>query len=98
MTAYAWVTEHGEKPLSQKDTAMLNGLKNRHRDIWDHGSGALVFIAEKEALQQKRQEFVDLHQLSCFKCRATTTEWVAGGPRAWGGYWVLCANCVRKPK
>jgi len=83
--------------MTKAEQKEVSRLCSRHRDIRVNGSAALEKLAVREALQERRQAFVDLHGLKCFKCGGTHCEWVAGGKRN-GGFWVLCQPCVRKPK
>jgi hypothetical protein len=84
--------------MTKDEQAEVKRLGGKHRDIRAGGSAVLERQAVREELQRRRQEFVDLHGLSCFKCGATLSDWAAGGKNQWGKFWVLCTTCVRKPR
>lgn len=83
--------------LPKSEQSELRRLFARHRDIVKLGAGALEAQREREALQQRRQQWVADNNLACFKCGGTIREWAAGGRRN-GRAWVICTDCVRKPR
>jgi hypothetical protein len=91
----SWDTGIDLTTAEEHEVRRLNG---KHRDIRVDGAEVLQRAAVKKELQDRRQEFVTRHGLSCFRCGATVAEWVAGGKNQWGKYWTICSTCVRKPK
>ena len=77
------------------DAKEIARLERKHRDIAEHGAGALVKQAEREQRQRQMAEFVAEHGLSCFKCGSVLNAWAATGAGQ-TRYWAICQVCVRK--
>ena len=77
------------------DAKEIARLERKHRDIAEHGAGALAKQAAREHRQAEMSAFVSEHGLSCFKCGSTFNAWASTG---WAGAraWAICQVCVRK--
>lgn len=92
MSALAW------NDLSKAERKEVERLSKRHRDIVVLGAGALEKQRQKEAQQERRQEWVTKYGLKCFGCQAAVADWGKLGVTN-GRRWAICMACVwrRRP-
>jgi len=83
--------------LPKDEQREIRRLFGKHREIARWGAKVLERIRERDELQQRRQQWVTKHSLSCFKCGSTWNDWAAGGNTN-GRLWVVCTRCVREPR
>jgi len=83
--------------LSKDEQREIRRLFGKHREIAKWGAQVLERIREKDELQERRQQWVTKHSLSCFKCGSTWNDWAAGGVKN-GRKWCICSRWVREKR